>query len=155
MRILFILASDLIYKKGHFFTLNNGFAPLSLTTLAACIPDKYHAHIEIVDEGMQKINYDKKADFDIVCISCCTSSSNRAYFLSDYWKKRGAYIVIGGIHATLYPQDVKNHCDTIMLGYGEDYFARFIDDFANATPAPNTNHMLAKVFYLPRVPDEI
>ncbi|MBF0595735.1 MAG: B12-binding domain-containing radical SAM protein [Candidatus Omnitrophica bacterium] len=133
MRILFILASDLIYKYQGFFTLNNGFAPLSLTTLAACVPEKYNARLEIVDEGMQRVDYDRKIS-DIVVISCCASSSNRAYTLASYWKGRGAYTVIGGVHATLCPDDVASHADTIITGYGEAVFAKFLEDFVQGIP---------------------
>ncbi|MEI8012814.1 MAG: B12-binding domain-containing radical SAM protein, partial [Candidatus Omnitrophota bacterium] len=133
MRILFILASDLIYRYQGFFTLNNGFAPLSLTTLAACVPEKFNARIEIVDEGMQRVDYDGKT-FDIVVISCCASSSNRAYSLARYWRMRGVYTVIGGVHATLCPDDVASRADTIITGYGEAVFAKFLDDFFQGTP---------------------
>lgn len=133
MRILFILASDLIYKYQGLFNINNGFAPLSLTTLAASVPGEYNAHIEIVDEGMQRVNYDKKT-FDIVAISCTASSSNRAFELSKYWQRRGAYTVIGGVHATLCPQDVKEYANSVMVGYGEAIFPKFLEDFTKGSP---------------------
>ncbi len=128
MKILLILASDLVYKYENIFSLNNGFAPLSLTTLAASVPEKYNAEIKIIDEGMQKLNYNK-LDYDIVGISCCASSSNRAYELAEYWKNRGAYTIIGGYHATLNPEEVSKHCDSVICGFGENVFPEVLEDF--------------------------
>ena len=133
MRILLILASDLIYKYENIFTINNSFAPLSLTILAASVPEKYNAEIRIVDEGMEKVNYDK-LNFDIVGISCCASSSDRAYKLSEYWKKRGAFTFIGGHHATLCPDEVAEHCDSVISGFGEYVLPQLIEDIQNGTP---------------------
>lgn len=130
MKILLILASDLIYKYTNILSLNSGFAPLSLTTLAASIPEKYHADIRIIDEGMQKVNYDK-LNYDIVGISCCASSSNRAYELAQYWRKRGAYTIIGGYHATLCPEEVSKHCDSVICGFGEYIFPELLEDYCS------------------------
>lgn len=127
MKILFILASDKNYRCNNIFSINNGFAPLSLTTIAASVPEKYHAEIRIIDEGMQKVNYDK-LNYDIVGISCCASSSNRAYELAQYWKTRGAYTIIGGYHATLCPQEVSMHCDSVISGFGENIFPQVLED---------------------------
>ncbi len=129
MRILFILASDNIYRYKNIFTINNGFAPLSLTTIAASVPKKYNAEIRIIDEGMQSVNYDKMS-FDIVGISCCASSANRAYELAEYWKKRGTYTLIGGYHATLLPDDALKHCDSVLCGFGEYVFPEFLEDYS-------------------------
>lgn len=132
MRILLILASDLIYKYKNIFSINNGFAPLSLTLLSASVPEKYEAEIRIIDEGMQKVNYDH-LNYDIVGISCCASSSNRAYELAKYWNKRGAYTIIGGYHATLCPDEVIKHCDTVMCGFGENMFPTILEDYINGS----------------------
>ena len=127
MRILLILASDLTYKYKNIFTINNGFAPLSLTTIAGSIPDKYANEIKIIDEGMQKVNYDKLI-YDVVGISCCTSSANRAYQLAEYWKKRGAYTIIGGHHATLNADEASKYCDSVICGFGEYVFPQILED---------------------------
>ncbi len=130
MKILFVLASDLIYKYENIFSINNGFAPLSLATVAGSIPKEYNAEITIVDEGLQKINYDK-LNFDIVAISACASSLNRAYKLSEYWQKRGAFTVIGGYHATLCPDEVSEHCNSVICGFGEYVFPKVLEDYTN------------------------
>lgn len=100
--------------------------------LAASVPEKYNAEIKIVDEGMQKVNYDR-LNFDVVGISCCASSSNRAYELSEYWRKRGAFVFIGGHHATLCPDDVAKHCDSVISGFGEYVFPQMLEDIENGS----------------------
>jgi len=66
------------------------------------VPGELKAEIDIIDEGVQKPNHENKK-YDIVGITCVTSSSKRAYELANYWKERGSYIVLGGVHPTLMP----------------------------------------------------
>lgn len=159
MKILLILASDLVYRYKNIFSINNGFAPLSLTTIAASVPDKYNAEIRIIDEGMQKVNYDK-LNYDIVGISCCASSSNRAYELSEYWQKRGAYTIIGGHHATLNSDEVSKHCNSVICGFGEYVFPQMLEDYLNnctkkiynATCLENTQTVLPRRDLIKHIP---
>jgi radical SAM superfamily enzyme YgiQ (UPF0313 family) len=132
MKILFILPFDNTYRRRGAFTRLISYAPLSLPTLAALVPESLNAEMKIVDEGVDKPISD--GDFDIVAISCVTSSANRAYELCSYWKSKGSYTVLGGVHPTLMTDEALIHCDTVIKGLGENTFPQFLSDFLSGTP---------------------
>ncbi len=40
--------------------------------------------------------------------------------------RRGAHVVLGGLHVTALPEEAAEHADTILLGPGEDAFPLFL-----------------------------
>jgi radical SAM superfamily enzyme YgiQ (UPF0313 family) len=62
-------------------------------------------------------------------IQVYVTSAYRAYRLADHYRRRGAYVVLGGLHVTSLPEEASVHADTIFLGPGEDTWPRFLDDF--------------------------
>jgi radical SAM superfamily enzyme YgiQ (UPF0313 family) len=132
MKILFILPFDNTYRRRGAFSRLISYAPLSLPTLAALVPDDLHAEMKIVDEGVDKPI--TEGQFDIVLITAVTSSANRAYELCSYWKSRGSYTVLGGVHATLMTDEALSHADTVIKGLGENTFPQFLSDFQNKQP---------------------
>ncbi|MCP5105032.1 MAG: B12-binding domain-containing radical SAM protein [bacterium] len=128
MKILFILPSDSIYKYKGAIKRTITYAPLTFTTLAALIPGELEAEVEIIDEGVQKPDYENKM-YDIVGITCVVSSAPRAYELAGYWRKRGSHVVLGGAHPTLMPEEAARHCDTLVKGFAEETFPQLLRDF--------------------------
>jgi radical SAM superfamily enzyme YgiQ (UPF0313 family) len=133
LKILIILARDTSYYYNGMFRSSVTYAPLTLTTLAALVPEELHAAIDIVDEGAQPANYDAKS-WDIVGITCCASSSARAYELCDYFKKRGAFTVLGGAHPTLMPQEAALNADVVIIGAADSSWPQFLRDYAAGAP---------------------
>lgn len=152
MRILFILPADLTYHYKGSFIRNISYAPLTLTTLAALIPNNISIEdIKLNDEGVQKPII--TGTFDIVAITCTTSAAPRAYELAHYWKNKGSYIVMGGVHPTFMPKEAAQHADTVMIGLGELTFPQFINDFVNHTPKQyyeHSNHTTQLSMPIPR-----
>ncbi len=99
--------------------------------LAALSPE--NADITLVDEGVSIFDY-KKEKYDIVGITICTSSSTRGYELADYFKSVGSYVLIGGHHATLMPDEALLHADTIFIGSSEMSIPEFFIDYARKSP---------------------
>ena len=130
MKILLILAGDLLYRYRGVTKNLIAYAPLTLVTLAALVPKELKAEIELLDEGIQKPDYDNKF-YDIVGISCVTSSANRAYELAEYWRKRGALVVLGGAHPTLMPDEAGQHADAVVIGLAEETWPQLLRDFQN------------------------
>ncbi len=133
MKILLILPRDYTY---HYHGLANKligpYAPLTLVTLAALVPTELEAQIDILDEGIQKPNYENKT-YDLVGITCVTSSANRAYELSEYWRSRGAFVVLGGPHPTLMPKEALEHADAVVVGLAEETWPQLLRDFKNGS----------------------
>ena len=109
-------------------TVNDGTFPfpfLGLTQIAAAFPEDYT--VQIIDERTCRVRGTEPAD--IVFISVLTSNAARAYALSDLFRARGIPVVIGGVHATVLPDEASLHATTIVIGEAEDIIARVILDF--------------------------
>jgi len=48
-----------------------------------------------------------------------TSNAPRAYRIADILRKKGKRIIIGGIHATVMPQEATEHADQVVTGEAE------------------------------------
>jgi len=151
MKILLLLPWEKDYKAYRDkFSAMLSYAPLTLATLAALIPLELNAEIDVCDEMTQTINYDKH--YDIVAISFVTSSSTRAYKLAKYFKETGSYILFGGYHTTLLPEEAAKHADTIVVGPAEKSFPQFLADYANgnAKTKYETPCAMAEDYKIPR-----
>ena len=134
MRILFITPYDNNYKYKSAFTKSLSYMPLTMPYLAALTPEEYGAEFRAIDEGVQRVNYEKLGFFDIVAITSVTSSVKRGYELAEYFKKKGSYVVMGGHHVTLCPEEAAEHADTVMTGPADRIWREFIADFVSGTP---------------------
>ncbi len=129
MKILLILPRDHIYRyRGLASKIIGPYAPLTLVTLAALVPKEFDAQIDILDEGIQRPKYQNK-NYDVVGITCVAASANRAYELSAYWRGRGAFVVLGGAHPTLVPDEAQEHADAIVVGLAEETWPQLLRDF--------------------------
>ena len=101
------------------------FPPLGLATLAAyCSED---VEVSLQDEHVEELNIHDNPD--IVVIQVYITNAFRAYSLADHYRKKGAYVCLGGLHVTSLPEEAKQHADTIFIGPGEDTFPQFLNDF--------------------------
>lgn len=83
--------------------------------------------VDIVEEEIEKINFEKH--YDLVGISCMTAAAQKAYHLAGLLKKKGAKVVLGGIHPTVMPQEAIQHCDSVVIGEAEGTWPQLIQDF--------------------------
>jgi len=102
------------------------FPPLSLLTLAGMTPDERY-DITVRDEHVEPIEAD--GDFDLVGIKAYVSSAGRAYDLADAYRRRGAKVVLGGIHPTTLPEEAARHADAVCLGPAETAWPQILADF--------------------------
>jgi radical SAM superfamily enzyme YgiQ (UPF0313 family) len=106
------------------------FPPLGLATLAAYLsPDD---EIDLQDQHVEELNLDDEPD--LVIIQVYITNAYRAYRLADLYRKKGAYVILGGLHVTSLPEEALQHADTIFLGPGEETFPAFLKDFKNHSP---------------------
>jgi radical SAM superfamily enzyme YgiQ (UPF0313 family) len=106
------------------------FPPLGLATLAAYLDDDDIA--EIQDEHVEPLRMDDAPD--LVVIQVYITSARRAYRLADHYRRRGAYVALGGLHVTSLPAEAAAHADTIFLGPGEDTWPQFLRDLRRGQP---------------------
>jgi len=77
------------------------FPPLGLATLAAYLDED--DEVTITDEHVERLNL---ADTpELVVIQVYITSAYRAYQIADHYRRKGAYVVIGGLHVTSLPDE--------------------------------------------------
>jgi radical SAM superfamily enzyme YgiQ (UPF0313 family) len=105
---------------------------VALPTLAALTPVEHE--VVIIDENKEPVEFDRPCD--IVGITAITPQAVRAYEIADEFRKRGRYVVLGGIHATVMPYEARTHADTVVVGEAENIWSRFLMDYISANPHP-------------------
>lgn len=115
---------DVKYYKKAWSGMSTG-----LLAVASLTPASFE--IRIIDENFDAIDYDE--EFDIIGISAMTQQATRAYEIADKFRENGRYVIMGGIHATVLPNEAIMHVDTIIIGEAEELWPEFIRDFLNGT----------------------
>lgn len=100
---------------------------LSIITIAALTPSDIE--ISYIDEDFEEIDFD--VQYDIVGISAMTQQVVRCYEIAKEFRKRGIYVVMGGIHASFLPNEALEWVDTVIVGEGEELWPQFLEDFKN------------------------
>lgn len=135
MRIALVSPKGPLYRhRGGIFGRALRYKPLTLTTLAALVPDDLHAEIRLYDEGIQDVPLDLEAD--LVGLTVITGTAVRAYELAREYRRRGNTVVLGGPHVTLVPDDAQPHADAVVVGYAEDTWPELLRDFAAGRMKP-------------------
>lgn len=127
------LLNDLA-KKYMFRPKFSGFG-LGLLVIAALTPPEFE--VEVVDENFDPIPLDN--GYDLVGITANTSQATRAYEISDEFRKRGATVVMGGIHATVLANEAKEHADSVVVGEAENIWPLLLEDFKHNRLRPFYN----------------
>jgi radical SAM superfamily enzyme YgiQ (UPF0313 family) len=105
---------------------------LSLLSIAGCTPRDYD--LRLIDERFGPVDFDEP--FDIVGISIMTEQAGRGYAIADEFRKRGVFTVIGGIHASLLPDEAKTHCDSVVVGEGDRSWPVLLAEYQGGTAHP-------------------
>ncbi len=135
MKIQLLSPAGEVHRHGTgIFKTALRYAPLTLTTLAALVPEELNAEIAIQDEGVQPLDLNFSAD--LVGITAITGTALRAYGIADALRAKGHTVVIGGVHATLLPDEAAPHADALVLGYGEKSWPELLRDFARGDLKP-------------------
>ncbi|MEJ7809652.1 MAG: radical SAM protein [Gemmatimonadaceae bacterium] len=99
---------------------------LTLLSLAAVTPDS--VNLTLVSEPIEPLPFDKH--WDLVGLTGMGSGLKRAWQLGDEFRARGSTVVIGGIAASLAPQEWSlEHADSLVTGEAEHTWPRLIEDF--------------------------
>ena len=129
MKIALISPKGPLYRhRGGIFRRSLRYAPLTLTTLASLVPPDLHADITLIDEGIDDVDPDLKAD--LIGFTVITGTAPRVYELARHFRGRGIPVIMGGPHVTLVPDDAAPHADSIVVGYAEDSWPELLRDFA-------------------------
>jgi radical SAM superfamily enzyme YgiQ (UPF0313 family) len=110
--------------------------PRWLYVLAAATPERYGTPA-IIDETLEPLDLDTVVAGDVVGIGIHTGNALRGYHLGRLARERGAFVVFGGIHATLFPDEVREHggAHAVVSGDGDLVWPSVLKDCAAGTPS--------------------
>ena len=111
-------------RSGLLMSRISKFAPLGLAYVAALTPR--HWRVEILDENFDTETY---SEADLVGITAFTSNINRVYDIAKNYRERGVPVVLGGIHASMIPDEGLQYVDTVVVGEAEHAWPEVIRDF--------------------------
>lgn len=140
MKIAFLAPAGAMHRFNGSFGKSLHYAPLTLTTLAALVPEELMAEVVIYDETAGEIPLDIGAD--LICITMITGTASRCYRYADYFRSMGKCVVIGGVHATMLPEEAALHADVVMTGFAEQTFPQMLMDYKNGCLQPRYNQNL-------------
>ncbi len=104
--------------------------PRWLFVLAAATPSEFGDPV-IWDETLDPVDPAKINPGDVVGIGIHTGNALRGYAMGRLAKERGATVVFGGIHATLYPEEslTLGQADAVVKGDGDLAWGEALSDF--------------------------
>src|SRR2546423_1113935 len=109
--------------------------PRWLYVLAAATGDRW-GKPHIVDETLETLDFDTVADGDVVGIGIHTGNALRGYEIGRQVRARGAWVVFGGIHATLFPDEARTHggAHAVVRGDGDLVWAKVVEECLSGQP---------------------
>ena len=128
MRVHLINPSDVSFGVGV-------ITPRWLYVLAAATPSQYGDPI-ITDETLEPFNPDRVQAGDVVGIGVHTANVYRGLEIGRLVRERGAWVIFGGIHATLYPEEAHElgGAHAVVKGDGDVVWSTVLADCAQGTP---------------------
>jgi radical SAM superfamily enzyme YgiQ (UPF0313 family) len=115
---------DYSFYKSFLFTDRYFSYLLAAPVLASLTPPGHE--IRIFDENIEEIDYGWGAD--LAGISVRTMFAERAYAISEAYRKRGTPTVLGGIHVSMRTEEALDHCDAVVVGEAEQTWPGLVKD---------------------------
>src|SRR5277367_1225738 len=130
MRVHLINPSDTSFGIGV-------ITPRWLYVLAAATPVEYGDPV-VTDETLEQIRPELIEPGDIVGIGIHTGNALRGMEVGRTARERGAIVVYGGIHASLYPDEAKElgGAHVVVKGDGDVIWSKVISDILRGVAQP-------------------
>lgn len=119
--------------------------PLSLGIIAALTPKEWK--IKLIDENFRTFRY---YEADLVGITAFTSQAPRAYEIAALYREKGIPVVLGGIHASMVPEEANKFVDVVVKGEAEGVWHQVIADFENGTLKTFYNSPITRDIHQPK-----
>lgn len=125
MKILFIYPTRLDRDQTPIKYKKAFLPPLALAILNGLTPR--HHDVRVVNDIVENIDF--SSDYDLVAITAMTTQIGRAYQIADKFRETGVKVIIGGIHATVLPDEAKEHADSVVIGEADNIWEDILIDF--------------------------
>jgi radical SAM superfamily enzyme YgiQ (UPF0313 family) len=122
MKVHLVNPSDVSFGVGV-------ITPRWLYVLAAATPAKYGDPI-LVDETLEALDPETIQAGDVVGVGIHTANALRGLEVGRIARSRGAIVIFGGIHSTLYPNEALElgHAHAVVKGDGDAAWGMAIDE---------------------------
>ena len=124
MQVTFIKPTLGSLADGVQFVDDARMEPLSLGVLAGLTPKGVDCRL--IDDRIDEIDYDEPTD--LVAINIESFTARRSYEIAAEYRARKVPVVMGGMHATLIPDEVAEHADSVYTGDGEALWSQVVQD---------------------------
>jgi radical SAM superfamily enzyme YgiQ (UPF0313 family) len=111
--------------------------PRWLYVLAKATPDAFGTPL-LSDETLEPFDVDRLRPGDVVGIGIHSGNALRGYEVGRLARERGAFVVFGGIHPSLYPDEPAQHggAHAVVRGDGDRIWATVLEDCAKGELKP-------------------
>ncbi len=139
-------------KTGSGFIVNKDtrYQPLSLGIIASLTPSDWK--IKIIDENFRDFRY---YEADLVGFTAFSSTVARAYELAKIYREKGIPTVIGGIHASMCPEEAGKFVDCVVTGEAETIWPQVIADFEHGSLKKNYQGVFSDLIQSPKPKREL
>ncbi len=130
MRVYLVNPSEMSFGTGV-------ITPRWLFVLAAATPSQYGDPV-LVDETLDPLDVDSIQAGDVVGIGIHTANVLRGLEIGKAARARGAWVIFGGIHATLYPEEPieLGGAHSVVQGDGDQIWSTVLADCVKGDVLP-------------------
>ncbi len=103
--------------------------PRWLYVMAGATPTEFAGDPVIIDEPIKAFDASKVGPGDIVGVGIHTANCRPGYRVVKAAKERGATVIVGGIHATIFPEEpLEMGADSVVTGNGDLIWKDILED---------------------------
>jgi radical SAM superfamily enzyme YgiQ (UPF0313 family) len=107
---------------------------LALTSIAGATPPNWR--VDYWDENLLQGPPPLHPFPQVVGITVHLTFARRAFALADWYRRRGAVVVLGGLHVLSCPEECAPHADALALGEGVQVWPEILADVERDTLRP-------------------
>jgi radical SAM superfamily enzyme YgiQ (UPF0313 family) len=127
-----VLVNPAVCTTGYSF-----FTPRWLYVLAGATPTEVCGDPVLVDETLARFRATMVRPGDIVGIGISSGNCTAGYRVLREAKTRGATVIMGGIHCTIFPDEaLRMGADAVVTGNGDTIWSRVVKDAFSGKLAP-------------------
>ncbi len=123
---------------------------LALTSFAGATPA--HWDIRYWDENLLQGCPPSEPFPQVVALTVHLTFAERAYQLANWYRSRGAIIVMGGLHVHSCPDEVRPHCDIMVKGEGAACWPEILGDIERGEYKPFYEARFGRSYHLDPAP---
>ncbi len=106
------------------YKAKDALEPIVFAILKAISPKDWQ--MKLYDDRIETVSFDHQTDLVVITVE--TFTALRAYAIAKKFRDRGVKVIMGGFHPTLLPDEVEEHCDSLLIGDAEGVWPEVIKD---------------------------